>query len=424
MIGKENATSPGRLPVAFCLLVGAAPLLMALAPLSFSPDTSGWQMYVRIHSFVLLPVELLAVFILMYNGGSAVRGWKELPRLTQMAIALLTVVSVYTSFQPQADHLAATIGLSRVGFAVLLALALLGSEQIGKADWHRLWLAMGVGAIAYFGIFALYALTNALTLEQWIGPFPGFNNIRHVAVLGLVAFCAGLAHILLCDKQPDLRRYLISAGLFGGSGLSFILWTGGRGPLLAVFSVAFCCFAIFPGKRKSIILYSALALASGIVVASLIPIPSPIFGLLQAFGLSDLSAPDLNIASSGRLEIWQYSIGEVLKRPWFGWGINQYQHFAPETRIPFLHPHNFPLQLLFASGVVGAMLLAVAVVAFVFPRLRGINSDSQRFNAAVVLTLLLYSLYDGILYFAYPMMIFVIVFIGCLQPQSGRDRSG
>jgi O-antigen ligase len=211
--------------------------------------------------------------------------------------------------------------------------------------------------------------------------------------------------------------------VLGTPGLAFILWTGSRGPLLAVIVVTLCCFALFWNERRSIALYAFISIGLAIAIASLLPLPNPIYGVWQAFGLADVKSETLNAASSGRLETWKYTFEEALKRPFFGWGVNQYNHFLPDAREQLFHPHNYPVQLLFASGFGGAALLLVAVLAFVLPRLRTITSDGQKFNGAFALTLLFYSLYDGILYFAYPMMIFTLVFIGCLQPPPAPDRS-
>lgn len=418
----ENAVAQ-KLPPLFIMVIALTPLLLAITPMAFTPQQENWQAFLRMHSFLVLPIELLAVFMLMHGGGSVVQGWRALPNVTKVAIAAYASASVFISFQPLADAFSAAVGLSRVGFAGLLALALLGCAGFTDRDWRLLWAGIGLGAVAYFGVFSAYVLSNELSAQQWVGPFPGFNNIRHVAFLGLIAFGGGLGFVLLSGNVRDLRKTLIGSLVLGVPALTFVLWTGSRGPLLAITVATLCCFILFWGRRRSIALYSLTSLALAIAIASLLPLPNPIYGVLQALGLADVTAQDLNTASSGRLEVWQYTFGKALERPLFGWGVNQYNHFLPDAREQLFHPHNYPVQLLFASGFGGTALLLLAVSAFVLPRLRYICSDSQKFNGALLLTLLLYSLYDGILYFAYPMMIFTIVFIGCLQPPPAPDRS-
>lgn len=418
----ENAVAQ-KLPRLFIMVIALTPLLLAITPMAFTPQPENWQAFLRMHSFLVLPIELLAVFVLMHGGGSVVQGWRSIPNVTKVLIAIYAGVSIYISFQPPADAISAAVGLSRVGFAGLLALALLGSAGFADREWRTFWAALGLGAVAYYGVFAAYVMSNTLTVQQWVGPFPGFNNIRHVAFLGLIGFGGGLGFVLLSGNVRDLRKTLIASLVLGVPALTFVLWTGSRGPLLAMTVATLCCFFLFWGRRRSIAIYSLTSLALAIAIASMLPLPNPIYGVLQAFGLADVNSETLNAASSGRLETWQYTFGKALERPLFGWGVNQYNHFLPDEREQLFHPHNYPVQLLFASGFGGTALLLLAVAAFVLPRLRHIYSDSQKFNGALLLTLLLYSLYDGILYFAYPMMIFTIVFIGCLQPPPAPDRS-
>lgn len=418
----ENAVAQ-KLPRLFIMVIALTPLLLAITPMAFTPQPENWQAFLRMHSFLVLPIELLAVFVLMHGGGSVVRGWRSIPNLSKVLIAIYAGVSIYISVQPPADAFSAAVGLSRAGFAGLLALALLGSAGFADREWRTFWAALAVGAVAYYGVFAAYVMSNTLTVQQWVGPFPGFNNIRHVAFLGLIAFGGGLGYLLIADNAPSWHRDLLASFGFGIPALTFILWTGSRGPLLALMFATLCCFALFWRRRRCIAPYAFISITLAIVIASLLPLPNPIYGVWQAFGLADVNSETLNAASSGRLETWQYTFGKALERPLFGWGVNQYNHFLPDAREQLFHPHNYPVQLLFASGFGGTALLLLAVSAFVLPRLRYISSDSQKFNGALLLTLLLYSLYDGILYFAYPMMIFTIVFIGCLQPPPAPDRS-
>ena len=396
---------------------------MAAAPLAFSPQPEGWQSFLRTHSFIVLPIELIAILLLMRSGGSVLEGWKTLPLFTKCAILALLVISICISYQPSKDHLAATIGLSRLLMAGMLAMALLGRDGFDNRHWRIFWLALGLGALAYFGLFAVYVTVNTLETSQWVSPFPGFNNIRHIAFLGLIAFSGGMSNLLLFPGKPIivLRRVLMVA--IGTAGVAFVLWTGSRGPLLAIAIVTFGCIILFPKNRQTTLTYAALCFGFGIVIASLLPIPNPIYGILQAFGIADVEAENLNRASSGRIEIWLYTLDEAMKRPFFGWGLNQYAHLLPAGREQLYHPHNYPLQLLFASGFVGAFLVLAGTALLVWQRMKLIPSDAQKFNAIIVATLLVYSLYDGILYFSYPIMVFVLVFIGSLMPPPDPDRS-
>lgn len=420
---NQTDNSLNNLPFGLLILLGSTPLFMAAAPLAFTPEPEGWQIFLRTHSFIVLPIELAAIFYLMRSGGSVLHGWKALPFQSQCAILALTFISIIVSFQPGKDHLAAAIGLTRMAMAVMLALALLGRDAFGERDWRSLWLALALGAMFYFALFVAYVTTNTLEIDRWIGPFPGFNNIRHVAFLGFIAFSGGLAYLMFAERTSSAGMDPILVTAIGTVALTLVLWTGSRGPLLAITIATLGSLALFWENRSAILIYVAISFSAGIVIASLLPIPNPIYGVLQGFGVADVDSADLNTASSGRLEMWQFTLDEAMKRPFFGWGINQYAHYLPDSRPRFFHPHNYPLQLLFASGFVGAFLVIVAAASLIWQRKNFVRSKAQKFNAVIVATLLFYSLYDGILYFSYPMMIFVLVFIGCLQPPPATVRS-
>lgn len=408
-------------PINLTILLGATPLLLALAPFAFIPHLEGWQIFVRTHSFIIGPIELAAMFLLMRNGSSLAQGWKVLPVPTRLAVIALVIISIAVSFQPDKDHLAAAIGLSRLGFAALFALALLGHGGFNDQSWRLIWAVLAIGTFAYFGLFVAYVSYNDLRSAEWISHFPGFNNIRHVAFLGLIGFSGGLAYAILSDQSPN-RALLPFRGLpIGIAAMVLVLWTGSRGPLLATSFLTLCCVFYFQERRRTILIYSSICFLVGIVVVSQLPIPNPIYGLLQAFGIADVRAESLNGASSGRLEVWRYTYEEAVKRPFFGWGINQYSHFLPDGRERMFHPHNYPLQLLFASGFVGALLIVVAAASLVWECRNALRRNAQKFNGIMVGTLMLYSLYDGILYFAYPMMIFTLVLIGSIHSATEPD---
>jgi O-antigen ligase len=143
----------------------------------------------------------------------------------------------------------------------------------------------------------------------------------------------------------------------------------------------------------------------GLCLGSLHRVPNPLFGPLRLWMSSKGNNPD-----SGRLEIWFSTLRMVRQSPWFGFGESQFHLLVAEAAGQFYHPHNWPLQILFQWGVIGAICY-FALAAFVLHKFYG----SIRIVGAAALpaflvatSLLVYSLYEGTLYHPYPISMLIV----------------
>jgi len=87
--------------------------------------------------------------------------------------------------------------------------------------------------------------------------------------------------------------------------------------------------------------------------------------------LSTWPAPeDVPFGLAHRLGIWEYVSGRILEQPWIGHGLDASRavtdHIlvagAPAPAVP-LHPHSASLQIWYEMGLVGAALMAAALLA-------------------------------------------------------------
>ena len=390
--------------------------MMALAPLSFSPNPAGWQLFVQFHSLIVPLILFAIVLIVMREDGSVVKGWQGFPLLSRMAVVAWILLVLFTSFRSGNDHLSAAIAMWNLGATVLLFLSMAHRSSYATDVLQRkMWLAIGFGALLYFVVFATYILSNHIEGFKWYGPFPGFHNIRHVAFLGFVAYGAGLYSFLTAPHRHP-RNWVEAAALVPSIvGLVVVFWTGSRGPTLASLLLIMSIFAVLPEKRKAIVVFVLTTAAPALLIVSLLPLPTPMFGLLSAFGVSHINSVTLDDASSGRLQIWIATFDRICERPALGWGLGQYQKFNQIGAGPLAHPHNSILQMFFATGVSGAILSLLIAVPIIFSRFNFSNSPSARFHLAMLFTLLIYSLYDGILFYNFPITIFTLTVIGVLK---------
>ena len=98
---------------------------------------------------------------------------------------------------------------------------------------------------------------------------------------------------------------------------------------------------------------------------------------------------------NGRIGLWMATAELISKRPLFGYGEGQTQHYVP---IPWTaHPHDIFLQILLAWGVVG-LILCLGLAYWAVMRARNRINRSTLTLAVGILVLLFYSLIDGALY--------------------------
>lgn len=159
--------------------------------------------------------------------------------------------------------------------------------------------------------------------------------------------------------------------------------------------------------RKTIAQFFAAPALLSTAVATILLLPHPIYGIAEATGMADDTANADHHGSSGQTALWSGTIEKVSQRRMLGWGINQFSNSSPSKPRRFFHPHNFPLQLMFFGGIV-SVLLTLLIVTPILLQWRLLYT--KRENAAgvsAVIGLLVYALYDGILYFSCPTTIFL-----------------
>jgi O-antigen ligase len=205
-------------------------------------------------------------------------------------------------------------------------------------DLQRLVRAVTVGFLLVFTLLVCFIATTEQTASERIVDLPAFANVRWfgefaVAVIGLCA-----AGFLRRDKF-----YLpIATAAF-----SLAFWTGSRGAIVAPFAGFLLCTLLFREFRSvRAWLLLPLAALAGLALASALD-------ALDPMGSSG-SAAIARYGSTGRFDLWQYAIREILERPWLGHGEGQFQFLHPGYTV--VQSHNVVLQVLYTWGFVGALL--------------------------------------------------------------------
>lgn len=424
-MGNRKNNKLDRFTWFFAIALGTVPIMMAIAPMSFSPRADNWQIFVRGNSLVVPVIEFAIVLFAMAKGGSVLRGFKLLPLITRMGLIAWIPVLVFNTYQPGNDLVYANIGIFKLFILSIFICVLIDLyKNISENGFFSLCFSIGVGIQVYIIIFIVYIFTNDLKGEQWISNYPGFNNIRHICVGGFISYFIGMCLYIFNYNKNRFNKIGMLYIIFGISGLSLAFWTGTRAAVLSCIVITVIAMIFVNEKRLDIIRYALFVFLLSLILVLPLPLPHPAYGILSAFGISDLNAHTLNGASSGRIELWIGTIQKILEKPIWGWGIEQYSRFNPIGEYTIFHPHNFPLQFIFATGIFGFFMAIIVVTPIILQQMRTPSEAIRRLQFAMLATLGVYALFDGILYFSYSSLIFAVLLISCWRQPPAPDRSG
>ena len=410
------------------ILIGLLPAWMILLPLDMTSDPEGWQVFVRSNSFAVPLAQLMFVLLAMSIRFSPFKSIRQLPHITKAAVLIWLIVAGFVSFQEGKDHLSALIGLVKIIIASLFLLALVNLRvTYGSRLLSILWIAVGTGAVLYTALWTIHIFMVSPQGDEWIYRIPGVNNVRHTGHFAIAGVIGGLSTLLAFRNNPNIWLGWILPSFFAIAGLGLALWTGSRGPLLASLMTMFVTICVAVQQRKVVAGFCVVVVLATTATVALLPVPHPIYGIAGATGFADLSQSAGYDASSGRTELWKGTMAKIAERPMLGWGLNQFGTVEFSKKDSYLHPHNYPLQLMFSGGLFSVLVLLLIALPVVKQSDWRLIKGPGAAGVGGVVGIVIYSLYDGSLYFSYPVMIFLVAIATSIQPASKPpvdDRSG
>lgn len=165
------------------------------------------------------------------------------------------------------------------------------------------------------------------------------------------------------QAEPIARRFAFPLIMFG---FFSVIVFGGRAGWVGC-AVALLLFLLIGNRHHNIVLHRMQWFWGG--VTGLLAIG--VYGLTRGWEqlgerlfIADQGSRGMG---GGRLDVWHNAWYHFIENPWFGIGLQNYR-FLPEDND--LHPHNFILQLLLETGLLGTLLtlLFVSFVIFHFYR--------------------------------------------------------
>ncbi|WP_443191477.1 O-antigen ligase family protein [Pseudomonas indica] len=273
-------------------------------------------------------------------------------------------------------------------------------------EGHR-WCAAAV----LFGVFS-YAL---ILSEAWMGmadPWsydwflspPLYQHIRHLGYF----LCVGLVVSAWAVISSTDGRYRILSWLVYLLAGSMLLWSGGRGAFLASIGGGVTLMGMStPWRAGRVWAWLLIGMLLAFVLSALFAVEHPGLGWLSALVRSE-SADSLNRLSSSRLWIWTHLLDYILQRPWFGWGGDGFRLVWNFGKIS--QAHNGLIQLLLEWGVVGTLLIGIPLGwllieggrAYLGARSGSLEKEGIALGMGIVVSLLMLSMVDGVLYYGSP----------------------
>jgi O-antigen ligase len=282
-------------------------------------------------------------------------------------------------------------------------------------EWvYYLKLLSLIGTCVYF--FYVYLGADLLEWRRNIkGHPPLYRHLRHMNYD--LAFLIGLSAWMIFRGR--IAHYLAFPIFFI---LGFLtLWTGGRGQwvaLLALLVLSFMNRSFRANLKKYMVI--PFGLFSGGLALVLSGETHILFNSLTR------SAADatINRISSGRLSIWSRSI-EALDGSWlFGAGPDAFIRLGV-MGSNIVQPHNFVVQFLLEFGVIGSLAIFLIFGYLLFKCLKIVIGRSSSLAdvvlAALVISIPVFSVFDGLFYHIMPLSMFLMVSAYFFLPFADRN---
>lgn len=261
-----------------------------------------------------------------------------------------------------------------------------GSQSYLKTEEQR----KKIGLILIFGTVPVLIGGIGQYFFNIYGPFQFFNGLviwyQREHQQGLTSFFnnQNLTGCILATVYPFFFASLFNKKnnfllKFVGIILNFILileivFTNSRNSLLGLILGFLVLFIPF---RRKWILSGAATLITVIFyflynnfLINLSPNPSPV-NLIEKFSYQ-------NILSEPRLPIWKSSIEYILKKPFFGWGGNNFSSiWSQENSDYFAHSHSLPLEIAIQYGIFTTLFLVSIIIFILWKSYRNIFFEKK-----------------------------------------------
>ncbi len=337
-------------------------------------------------TFLNVPLALF-IFVAalsLLNAPSFSYGFRELIKWLQITAVMLLVVDLSVNRSPITDH------RSRFMFYVLTILLLAGLSQAIIGIWQ--FGLRGDGPEHFLVLGRFYRAYG--TFEQ-PNPYAGYMNLTALlavgAFLGLIAtlwqqVASGRWQVAGAHPVTLSPPHLLTLSLFTGITAVLctlaVLFSWSRGAWLSL-AVGGAVMVLFWPKKLwqgvTLLLLAGLLFWGGVRIGV---VPASITERITSFSedlrFGDVRGVDINDANYAvleRLAHWQAALDMAREHIWLGVGFGNYEPAYADYALinwpyPLGHAHNYYLNILAETGVLGLLAYGVLWTAVFFQTIR------------------------------------------------------
>lgn len=282
--------------------------------------------------------------------GALVVGWRDVQLSTPARAVLGLVVLAATLGVGTSSSLA----LSTPGFLTLVGLVLFASTAHSLEWTPVVWTVWPIAGWALLQVLGR-DVVEWEDVARWCGGLRPFSTLGHPTQLGvwMAATC-----VLAVDLARRRRSFvfLLSGAL---AAMTCVATLSRAGWLALVVGLIVYVVAVGGLGRRQL---AVAVLGLGAIVL--------LVGRLVGFGALGERVMNAFVAPT-RVALWKTSLAGFSEHPAFGWGFDTFQLVDQQLRQPEAwkyewgttagHAHSFPAQVLATQGLVGVVLLSLAI---------------------------------------------------------------
>jgi O-antigen ligase len=400
---------------------------MALVPWDFGTEMTNYRALMRGMSLIVPIIEICCILWALRLKIELFEPVTNFPPFEKIALAGLAGIAAFTSLFIAIDITAAVMGLLMWLVHLLFGITVFQiARNMNNPDFKSIFVGISIGLLAYLSILILYiSMIEDPDQYNWTGLIPGIPNIRSLGFFSVAGFAAGAA-----ISFRSSRTFHFPLGLFFAStAIGLAVWSATRGALFAILATVLFLFVQRSEYRNiRFVGWVTGVVAISVLLSTVSYKPNDQFGLNRLFASVEKSDGSVDGLSSGRVQVWKETVTEIAKRPLFGFGERQFRKVGPERARGLNQPHNIFLQIAFQWGIVGALLFFLLLARLALQVWRKTNRGKNMGigEQILVISILVYSLYDAALFYPYPIMMFTLAVALALarptQPAPAADR--
>lgn len=247
--------------------------------------------------------------------------------------------------------------------------------------------------------------------HDWASHIPFFVNIRHFGYIPTIALPLGY---WLLEKNTINNHAKTWTFIYLTICWALVFWLGGRGTFLAVtFATILYCYI-----SRQQIKWVLPSIFIGLMTSQLFIVDTGSLNLFRIFDLFiNTEGRELNTVSSFRMVIYTEALSYWWNTsPFLGLGADGFYFIVPAIGDveAIAHPHSILIQLLFSFGIPGLLLPSYLFILISIKIIKSKEKSTKVFYLSLI-SILILSLFDGILYHAYGLLLSSIIAAICLS---------